>query len=543
MKQETPVARPGILGVDVKERFSNRHRGSVEPRPMPIELVLEKEPFFIYAHYGKHKIKIGGISLEYKDILLPYNPWWNSLEKAFDRLPLFHRPIFTKIYREMKEIPQIISITGPRRVGKSTVIRQIIKNLITLEKVNPQDVIYYSMDDPALFLSEVHHDKFFESIMDHARKNPLENHLTYIFLDEIQRFERWELFLKKYYDLNYPVRFVVSGSASSPIFKKSRESLLGRIKDFHLLPFSFREFVLFQNRDNPLLIKKINHIYEKGKAVMGMLADRPGYAELETVPIPEIPSEMRKNIDAHFERFLLEGGFPEVWSLPDWEIKQSYLFDNQVEKVISEDLVLAVELRKPELLKKFFISLLEDPGREINFQQLSQELGINRATIEKYFPLLEMTDLIHHVEKFSKSVVKVRRGNIKVYLVDLALRNSILRIRSPEFITEDKIGFYIENLVFNALEKWEGTVSVNYYREKDREIDFVVHIGARKYLPIESKYKESIDDRELKNIENFCSHYKCPPGIVVTKQWDDFGSRSNGKIFYIPIQLFLLLFD
>ena len=49
--------------------------------------------------------------------------------------------------------------------------------------------------------------------------------LTYLFLDEIQRFARWELCLKKFYDLKTPVRFVVSGSANAPIFKKSRESL------------------------------------------------------------------------------------------------------------------------------------------------------------------------------------------------------------------------------------------------------------------------------------------------------------------------------
>lgn len=479
--------------------------------------------------------------MEYKDILFPYNPWWDTLDKAFERLPQFHRPIFAKIYRELKEIPQIISITGPRRVGKSTLIRQIIRNLITQENVKPQAVIYYSMDDPALFLSKVFHDKLFVSIMDFARKNGTENQLVYVFLDEIQRFERWELFLKKYYDLDYPVRFVVSGSASSPIFKKSRESLLGRIKDFHLLPFSFREFVLFQNQNSPKEIKKFHKIYESGKAVMGMLAERPEYAELKNVTIPKIPVSLRKNIDEYFKRFLVEGGFPEVWSLPDWETKQSYLFDNQVEKVISEDLVLAVELRKPELLKKFFISLLEAPGREISFQQLSKDLGINRATIEKYFPLLEMTDLVRHIEKFSKSAVKVRRRNIKVYLVDLALRNSILRIQSTESITQEQMGFYVENLVFNALEKWEGTVNVNYYREKNKEIDFVVHIGARKYIPIESKYKASIDGRELRNIENFCSQFKCPPGIVVTKQWGDFGKRDN--LFYMPIQHFLLLFD
>lgn len=107
--------------------------------------------------------------MEYKELLIPYNPWWENLEKAFERLPSFHRPIFDEIYKGLKETPQIISITGPRRVGKSTIIKQIVKNLIG-EGVKPDKIIYYSMDDPALFRSEVKNDRFFDSLMDEARK-------------------------------------------------------------------------------------------------------------------------------------------------------------------------------------------------------------------------------------------------------------------------------------------------------------------------------------------------------------------------------------
>jgi len=477
--------------------------------------------------------------LQYKELLLPYNPWWENSDTAFERLPSFHRPIFNEIFQGLMGVPQIISITGPRRVGKSTIIRQIIRKLIG-EGIEPDKIIYYSMDDPALLRSDVNHDRFFDTMMDESRTRA-GGGMIYVFLDEIQRFEKWELFLKKYYDLHYPVRFAVSGSASSPIFKKSRESLLGRIKDFHILPFSFREFLLFHNRNDSQLISSFDKIYKTGEAVMGMFTKHPEYADLQKVSISPIPQELRLNINKHLDRFFIEGGFPEVWSLPDWETKQSYLFDNQVEKVILEDLVLAVELRKPEMLKRFYISLLEYPGREISFQQLSKDLGINRASIEKYFPLLEMTDLIHHVEKFTKSAVKVRRGNIKCYLVDLALRNAILRIQESLLKNSQALGLYAENLVFNALKKWEGTVNISYFREKGYEVDFIVHAGAGKYLPVEVKYKEDIDSAGLNTIRNFCERLRCSTGIVVTKNWNDFGTRD--RLFYIPLPHFLLLFD
>ncbi|MEI6127031.1 MAG: DUF4143 domain-containing protein, partial [Pseudomonadota bacterium] len=354
----------------------------------------------------------------------------------------------------------------------------------------------------------------------------------------------WELFLKKYYDLHYPVKFIVSGSASSPIFKKSRESLLGRIKDYHLLPFSFREFLLFQTRDDSRTTERLHEIYKTGEALRGMMAKHPAYAELNTIKVPPVPEDLWGTIDRYLADYFIEGGFPEVWSLPDWQLKQSYLFDNQVEKVISEDLVLAVELRKPELLKRFYISLLESPGCEINLSKLSQELEISRPNIEKYFPLLEMTDLIHHAEKFNKGALKVRRGNIKCYLIDLALRNAVLRIHDRLLHDAQILGLYAENLVFNALKKWEGTVAISYFREKQAEVDFIVHTAAKTYYPIEVKYKETIGMKDTRSIVNFGARLKCPDGIIVSKRREDFGRRDKQPSpFFIPLPHFLLLFD
>jgi len=118
--------------------------------------------------YNKHNWNMGGFVLQYKELLMPYNPWWPDADRAFERLPLFHRPIFDEIFTGFKDVPQIISITGPRRVGKSTLIRQIIRKLIG-EGMPPEKIIYYSMDDPALLRSDIDHDRFFDSLMDEAR--------------------------------------------------------------------------------------------------------------------------------------------------------------------------------------------------------------------------------------------------------------------------------------------------------------------------------------------------------------------------------------
>ena len=365
--------------------------------------------------------------------------------------------------------------------------------------------------------------------------------VTYLFLDEIQRLERWELYLKKYYDLKFPVRTIISGSASSPIFKKTRESLLGRVKDYHLLPFSFREFALYSFQNKPSLLSEINLIHEQGKIAQGMFTgDRQILTN--TVSLSNPSSELKSELNTLLNRYFLEGGFPEVWTLPTWVSKQEYLYDNQVKKVIYEDLILAAEFRKPELLKRFYISLLEMPGREIAVQSISQETEVKSAQIDKYIPLLEMTDLVYKISKFRSGALRVRKGMMKFYLVDLALRNAVLRLTDTLLDDETMLGLYAENLVFLALKKWRGTIQMDYYRERNGEVDFIIHVSPKRYLPVEVKYRNKIEKSYLTGIYNFVKqHPKSAQPIVVSKQWADYGAKD--KLFYIPLPIFLLLFD
>jgi len=179
-------------------------------------------------------------------ILTPYNPWWGQDPIWRNELPDYQRPIVRQVIDNLSEISQAVSITGPQRVGKSTAVKQVIQRLLDERQVHPQQILYFSFDDPEIVASEKMQHEIFDLLMKRVTKG---GPLFYFFLDEIQRLPRWELFIKKYYDLKYPVRFVISGSASSPIFRSSQESLLGRIKDRHLLPFSFREFCQFRLRE------------------------------------------------------------------------------------------------------------------------------------------------------------------------------------------------------------------------------------------------------------------------------------------------------
>lgn len=103
---------------------------------------------------------------------------------------------------------------------------------------------------------------------------------------------------------------LVSGSASSPIFKKSRESLIGRIRDHHLLSFSFRKFILFSlsaNPRQPSLYEEVNNIYLQGKTIQGIVTDDPTIEDEKTSV--QLPSEsLRIYLDAKLNEYLVAGG-------------------------------------------------------------------------------------------------------------------------------------------------------------------------------------------------------------------------------------------
>ncbi len=369
--------------------------------------------------------------MDFQPLIAPYSPWRQpESERIWDtEVPKFRRPIFSQLKEDLQSIEQIVSITGPRRVGKSTLLRQLIQYLLAEKQVDPSQIIYYQFDDPALFRKGVNGGDLLESMMEHlcrAKARP-----AYLFLDEIQTLDRWELYLKKFYDLKYPVRMVVSGSASSPIFKKSRESLLGRVKDYRVLPFSFREYLLHElEPSSPAILEEMKGIYEAGETLKGMLVRHPEHIDRPSAQVPRMSEDLWHRSQEALKTYLVDGGFPEVSALQTSDKKIEYLFENQVKKVIFEDLVLATEFRKPEQLKTFYVSLLEKPGQEVNLTSLSQDIGVNVQQIEKYLPLLEMTDLIGHASKFRRSPMRVRQGNRKYYLTDLALEKRRLTDRT-----------------------------------------------------------------------------------------------------------------
>ena len=481
--------------------------------------------------------------MDFETLVRPFSPWRDPAASTAWRsaVPRFRRPIFDRLVSDLDGLSQYLSIIGPRRVGKSTLLRQIVEQLLD-RGVEPRRILYYSLDDPALLRPGFSGHELLETLA--AEMNSLgQDGPAYLLLDEVQALPHWELYVKKFYDLGYAVKILLSGSASSPIFKKSRESLLGRVNQHHLLPFSYREFLLYRLRDEQDLLDELESYTVVWHAALRGLLEAPDELRGHFDRFPSLSDALWSTASEAMDLFLIDGGFPEVWEMPTAEQKIDYLFENQVQKVIFEDLVLAAEFRKPEQLKAFYVSLLESPGREVSRTKLASELEIPAAAIDKYLPLLEMTDLIRHAEKFRTTTVRMRKGNRKFYLVDLALRNAVLRLDHRLLDDPQILGLYAENLVFNALKQTQGLLAVDFYREQNREIDFVATMSHGVHWPIEVKHQRQVSGGDLGFLRRFARERGTLQPFCVTRTRDVRGldTHPEQSVFHLPLIEFLLL--
>lgn len=468
--------------------------------------------------------------------LATYNPWWKTKTFPLDT-PKFKRDAFERALRYTEANHGLaLLINGPRRVGKTTMINQIIKYLIEDKKIPANRILFFSLDDPIIQqLPPRDQGTLFEALLAQwaqvagtaLRTSP---NTLYCFLDEVQRLPRWELYLKRYVDLHYPIRFIISGSASHTIFRKSLESLLGRLVDIALPPFTFREFVRFHHSEHEEFLRAIAHeTFDIGDP--SSLKKFIGTAEREASP------EHIRQWNAYTEEYATAGGFPQLWEMCGAAERASFVDQQFVERVTLEDLRLVKEIRRPEIFHQFLRYAFARTGQEYNLEELASLIHTTRVTLTEALPLLLQTELIRKVERFTGKPVRLRSTHAKLYAADPMLMQAITKIRTS--LLGEERGRIAETLVHNIIRLFPGISDVSYFRESrgESEVDFVVRIGDR-MVPIEVCYQSSVDRKHRMAPREFIAkHGKAGDfGLLVTKD----SYSSSFPVIEIPLPFFLL---
>lgn len=403
------------------------------------------------------------------------NKHWQTPDEFFAELQNIkhNRKLFSEILPYLTE-RQIISIVGLRRTGKTILLKQLIKKL--LASVKPESVLFLTFDEaiiPGSITIASYLNAYLEKIA--PKVGPV-----YVFLDEIQYNPKWQHILKRYYDTDTRIKFIVSGSSSLFLRKKTTESLAGRIYEFSLPVLSFEEYLELKNVKKEML---------EGYLATGISFDtKMDDGALQEKFFHQYGSEMEKE----FETYIRYGQFPEIVGESNLLLIRKYLTDAIYKKTIEYDIPKIFGVEKVDELKFLFQVLVSEIGSAVETGNIAREIGIDEKTVKKYFNYFEESFLIYLVYNFTKSARKSRRLGKKVYLGSPNFF-SALHTWSDEEQSNYKRGFLVENYCLLLLKR--RYASVSFQRVRKEEVDFVATdnvLDAKQYQYVEVKYREHI---------------------------------------------------
>jgi len=324
-----------------------------------------------------------------KTVLYKSNPWWEE-RYSFEG---FQRERILNELKQWLDNRDIVFLTGLRRVGKTSLMKNLISCLIHEYDIEPKHIFYVTLDLYAL------DDYTISEILTEYRKihKLPSSQKVYLFLDEITSKEAYHRELKNLYDLENVKIYASSSSAS--LLKDKQAYLTGRQRLIEVMPLDFDEYLLF-----------------KGIQI------KPSDAHL---------------LESYFENYMQDGGMPEYVLTSD----VSYL-QNLIDNIISKDIIAHYNIRQTQSVKDFFKLLMERSGKQLSFNKMATILDISVDTAKRYYYYFEECYLIYGIERYAKLNERLRSPK-KIYACDVGIRNVVTGYR-------DKGAIY-ENLLFLKL--------------------------------------------------------------------------------------------
>ncbi|MDI6731020.1 MAG: ATP-binding protein [Candidatus Margulisbacteria bacterium] len=444
--------------------------------------------------------------IEFSRELEKVNEWWLTKAVIEEELYPFKRALFSKLTDALPG-RRIMLLLGPRRTGKSVLLKQMIASLLS-SGIEPASILYYSLDDPSL---AAYSDNLIKDLIDYHAENIVSGKKRYIFLDEVQSFPGWHKWIKTFYDRNPSIKFILSGSASITLQNEANQFLRGRTFELSLFPLDLNEF-------------------------LALSGQRQSYSSLEDLlkltPI-EI-STMGKKIMPLFKEYALVGGFPEWFQAKPFGIEAWFnsLISDVPKKSIYEDIAKLYGIKSPRMLELILTFIISHQSQILAYETINEAVGLDRATLVNYIEFLKSSYLLIDILKFAK-IKEQLKAKKKFLAVDQGLRNAILKDYK---IQEENIGFIIENMV--GIKCSQAAGQGVYYWRNNGEIDFI--LKGQAVSPLEVKYKNQIKKEDLSSILFFLNKMKLPKGMVITKDLFQKKTIDNKQIIFVPAWLFLL---
>ena len=369
----------------------------------------------------------------------------------------------------------IVTLTGPRQAGKSTLTKIVFPKYRYISLEDP-DIRQFAESDPRAFLQV---------------------YSRHVIFDEIQRVPELFSYLQTQVDAdNESGRFILTGSQQFLLNSKISQTLAGRTALLKLLPFSLAE----------LLAVSPQICWQKKKLMNRNVPDKSLY------------------------QFLYEGLYPR---LHDKALNPKQFYRDYVDTYVTRDLQSLLQVGDLRKFQIFLRLLAGRVGQRVNLTALGNDTGVSHSTISHWLSVLEASYIIYvlppHFANFNKRLVK----SPKIYFFDTGLLCYLLRIQSADdLIYHPSIGSIFESFIFSEIYKnfiHQGEEAPLYFWQ-DRtgnEIDLLIDQG-RKLLPIEIKSAKTIHSQFLEHINNWLKLKDNPQDVGFLVYGGDEWQKRNG---------------
>lgn len=271
--------------------------------------------------------------------------------------------IFEKNLRPNK----VLMLIGPRRVGKTTFIRNYLKAFKVEEilKLNGEDVL-----DAALIQER--------SVANYSR---LLEGKKLLVIDEAQHIPNIGMILKLIVDTIEGIRVIASGSSAFDLHQQAGEPLVGRMSTLNLFP-------------------------------LGQLE----YSKVEDF----------KTTQENREERLIFGGYPELSQYSEWKDKEAYLYQLMNDYLL-KDILKVDGVRNSHKLYSLLRLIAFQIGKEVSLEELGRQLGMSKNTVERYLDMLSKVFVVYRISGFNRNLRKEIVKNNRWYFYDNGVRNALIQ--------------------------------------------------------------------------------------------------------------------
>ena len=410
--------------------------------------------------------------------LLVFNPWWRE-GRLHASLVGEKRKIFTEVLNYL-DLRQILIFSGLRRVGKTTLMFQLIEELLQ-RGVNPYHILYFSFDDE---ISEIR-DIFSVYEKEVLKESISGLHRIYVFLDEVQKLEGWSEKVKIIYDLYPNCKIFLSGSAAINIIKGTKESLAGRFFNFHIEPLNFDEYLAFKKAD---IDTKRESIFEL-------------------------------DIKHHLDGFLQTGGFIEAIHFDDVQLKK-YFKEGLLERIVYKDIPGVFSVSSPDLLNRLVRICAERPGIYLDYKNIANDLDYDQRTIANYFSYLEHALIINKLYNYSSNLLTSEKKIKRAYLSNTAFTLALSgKIDWPILLEQ----YFVQRFKARFFSRTP---------QKD-EVDMVLSVEGN-LVPVEVKIRPKIGERDIAAIVKFLKKTGLKEGYLISGENEKTFVKDGLTIKTIP---------